>query len=128
MHPYTDDPHLNLYVFEESYVLGWEAAPTRFAFRLDVAPSTDNPRWHPPPPGDAITWWPATLVFDNCTSIDFRPSGVRPAVDANGEQDYDGIDGFELTADGFALTGIWGDLRVAGGTARVVLDDPALEA
>jgi hypothetical protein len=123
---YTTRAGLAVYLFEESYVLGFHVSDDEVALDLDVVLTDRHPRYEPPPPDEQFCYRRARLTFRHPSKVAFDPSGAPPARDATGEIDYDAIDTFTIDDDRYHLEGSWGTLDLTARGVDVVVQETVL--
>lgn len=107
---------------EDSYVLGLAVTQGLVAVDLDAVLLESHPQYSPPLPGEAFCFRRGQMLFTGTDSVEWKMATARPAVDASGEVDWGGVDQFEVTQEGFAIAGDFGQLLVAGGAIELVLE------
>ena len=90
------------------------ATDTAAMLVLELVVTRAHPLWRPALPGEVHSYVDAALAFDRARAIEYRPSGLRPAVDATGGVDYGHIDSMTYTDAAWQVDGDWGSLRVDG--------------
>ncbi len=121
---YTELPGLAEIVLEESYVLDVVATPGRLVMTADLVLTAAHPAYRPPPPHEQECYRRGTLTFTGIRRLAWSDQGQRPAIDATGEIDWDGVDRFFFTDTAYELTGNFGTIRVEADAIDVALDAP----
>lgn len=109
---YWELPGLADLHLEDSWVREVSVSEGAVAFILDLVLREGHPSWRPPMPGERHCYRRSILRFDEAHAIVVRPSGLPPAIDANGETDLGHIDVMTLDDDGYHLEGDWGTVVV----------------
>lgn len=112
MGPYTSIPGFENIYLEDSFVLDIEAHPGLLRLRLDAVLTEDHPEYSAPGPDEQYCYRSALIQFNGVTRLHWLASSFRPAVDANDEIDYGGIDQFGRDGDTYVLAGDFGQIDV----------------
>jgi hypothetical protein len=110
-------------------VLGIHLTGEALAFDLDVVLIDSHPEYTPPRPGDQYCYRRGRLAFPDprlVALVEAKP--VRQATDATRERDFGNIDGLELEAGRYRITGDWGVLEIESGPAAIALQPGDVEA
>ena len=87
-----------------SFILGWRHTPAEggLLFEVEVLIGPEQSAYEAPKPNEVGCFKPAELLFVAASILGTLPEQgeVRPAVDADGEEDYGGFDALTLE-DGF---------------------------
>jgi hypothetical protein len=86
-----------------------------------------HPNFGPPRPGEQYRYEHIVLRFIEAASVRYEPTNAPPAIDANGEFDFGGIDWFGVGEEPgtFRLEGDWGSLELEGAHLPI---EPASDA
>lgn len=122
MKTYTDIDALRGILLEESYVLDVVATMGRVSFRLDFVLTPEHPRYAAPAPGEQFCFRTGSMEFREVTRLTWANQGAPPAIDANDELDYGGIDLFEFDDVGYVMEGSWGRIDLVAKEVVVEMD------
>ncbi len=109
----------------DSFVLSWHTSDSQLVFDLEASVWPDSPHYEQPLPDEHTCYKRAALVFAGFTTI----SGLRdmhqikPAINADGSQDYGSIDHLEDTGVGFHVSGEFGSVAISGGTMQFAVTE-----
>lgn len=102
-------------VFEESFVLDIEMRPYLLLMRIDFVLTPRHPAYRIPDPGNRECFRKGALQVRGFTRVTWSATGYRPAIDADGEQDWGNFDMLELRQGRTRLCGDWGEIDAEGG-------------
>ena len=125
MTDWTNLPEFDGVDLSESYVLGWQTAPSDLIFQLEVALVPGHPRYHAPRENERICWMLGHLHFPNAADVAglLSQEEVPGATDVTGAKDYGNIDGLSWS-DGCAhVFGEFGDVTLASARPFITLLD-----
>jgi len=124
---YDQLPPLSAVYLEDSYVLGVSTDDKSVQFDLDLVLTPEHPAYSEPRPGEQYCYRRAKVTIVSARSVRWIRQTMRPFRDATGEADYGSIDAWSLDGDISHIEGDWGELEVAGGAVRVLLEPDAEE-
>jgi hypothetical protein len=120
--PYTEIPHLEAIVLEESYVLDIHASPGLVSFQVEFALTPAHPAYVAPRPGDVERFCVGRLRFLRVRRLVWDLQGAKPATDASGETDFGHIDFLNWDGTDYRLGGDWGEMDISAGGVTVDLE------
>jgi hypothetical protein len=125
MRAYTEIADLEHFVLEESWVLAIEASPGHLVLRVDLVLDKDHPDLEPAAAGETHYSRPGLMVFDDVADLSWTNQPSRPAVDANGEEDWGHIDSMLWDKNHYEFSGDFGRLSISAGEVRCRLETVA---
>ncbi|YCK81098.1 hypothetical protein M1D89_18730 [Arthrobacter sp. D3-18] len=121
---YWDLEPLTEYYLEDSFVLDVRATPGRFSIMLDFVLREGHPQYASPLPGEQYCYRKGRLVFSGVKEISWSGQGrINPAIDANDEIDYGGIDSFRIEDNVYRLEGDFGLVEVSAASVGAELEE-----
>jgi hypothetical protein len=108
----------------ESYVLGWDIKCEQLQFDLDLYIIQGHAKWTPPGPREFARWIRAKLIFPKVRNlVGLRTQYiVKPAVDADGENDYGEIDELIINNSEVSMIGEFGILKFTSGVPYILYE------
>lgn len=106
-------------------MLDLQATPGKFSIALDFVLREGHPQYAPPLQGEQCSYRKGCLVFSDVKEVSWSGQGrIKPAIDANDEIDYGGIDSFTIEHDVYRLEGDFGLVEVSAASVGVELEEP----
>ena len=107
---------------EDSWVLTVQPSSRLLAFELDVVLTPNHPDYRGATSGEQHGYRRARLVLA-AESFEYELSGLPPATDATGRQDFGHIDSWIVEDTGLCLLeGDWGTARARDASVSLVLN------
>jgi hypothetical protein len=107
---------------EDSWILTVQPSSRFLAFELDVVLTPNHPDYRGATPGEQHDYRRARLVLA-AESFDYELSGLPPATDTTGRQDFGHIDSWIVEDTGWSLLeGDWGTARARDALVSLVLN------
>jgi hypothetical protein len=116
---------LEHFVLEESWVVGIEVRPDLVELDVDLCYARDHPELLPPRKGEYAYFRRGMIRFVSVSSASWEKSGLLPATDASGEEDWGHFDAVEWEGTAFKLTGDFGLIELEATAVEVELTGPA---
>jgi len=118
---YSQIDGLNLFYFEDSWVLDVVARPGLLTIDLDAVLLPAHPEYVAPSPGEQYCYRRGELRLEGVADLQWIGQGLPPARDATGEFDYGGIDSFTLGDGSYRISGNFGDIVARAKSVRMQL-------
>lgn len=112
MRPYEDHPAAGAFLLEESYVLDIDARPASVQIEVDLVLTPKHPDYADPPADEQFCFRRGRISFTGVKACSWTGQGLRPAVDATGEQDYGNIDRLAWEPRHYLVEGSFGLLEI----------------
>ena len=113
MRQYNELPGFEELYLEDSFVLSFDVSPMRLRIEIEAVLCAGHPRYHEPRPNEQHCYLRGSIRFIDARSIAWSGLGeVMPAIDARGDMDYGGIDGFWVEDETYTLEGSFGTLVI----------------
>lgn len=122
---YASIPALELYVLEESWVLGVLVSPGLVEFDMDLCFAASHPGLRPPRDGEYAYFRRGVIRFTGVTSVRWEDMNRQAATDAAGEHDWGHIDFFARSERTYRLEGDFGLLELEATAVEFTLTSPA---
>jgi len=112
---YTEFPGLEeLYLEEDSYILGIKEVATAVIFTVDAVLTPEHPQYHPPGPDEQNCYKRITITFSDISKVNWVVRDMQVHRDASGEPDL-GIFYRIVRIEGyFELSGEFGEIHIYG--------------
>jgi len=108
---YEWDNFKNIYL-EDSFVLSIEEFEGALSFIVELVLTENHPLYSSRDAGEQYCYKKGKIIFQELKSIEWLNRNTQPFTDATGSKDYGNIDTFILAADGYHLSGDWGEVIV----------------
>lgn len=118
--PYDQLPALEHVYLEDGWVLDIQVTYRTVTFVLDLVVTNDHRLYTPPPAHEAYCYRKTNLIFNDVSDVRWSNTGLRPAVDVTGTEDFGGIDFLNKQDDRFVLGGDWGRMRIDSANPTLV--------
>ena len=119
---YEQLPGFEAVYLEDSFVLDVAAHPGVVRIDIEVVLTPRHPRYQPPRAGEQYCYHRSSILFESVDHLSWTYGGLRPAVDADGETDFGGIDEFGHDGSRYVVTGDFGRLELDAGSCRLAFD------
>ncbi len=97
---------------EDSFVLSIEEFESSLSFIVEVVLTENHPLYSSPNTGEQYCYRKGKIIFQELKSVEWSNRNTQPFTDAVDSEDYGNIDAFILDADGYHLSGDWGEVVV----------------
>lgn len=108
---YEWDNFRNTYL-EDSFVLDIEESKEQLSFTVEIVLTEKHSLYAPPSENEQYCYKTAKIIFQKLKSVTWLNKSMKPFTDADDSEDYGNIDSFELSPDGYHLTGDWGEVII----------------
>lgn len=108
---YEWDDFKNIYL-EDSFVLGIEEPENQITFKVEMVLTEDHPLYTSPREDEQYCYKKGKIIFNDVQAINWINRSFQPFTDADGSEDYGNIDLFELSSNGYHLSGDWGEVVI----------------
>jgi len=101
------------YVYlEDSFVLGIEESENQVAFTVEMVLTEDHMMYSLPHIGEQYCYKKGKIIFQELKAVKWLNRNMRPFTDADDSEDYGNIDSFQLSSEGYHLSGDWGEVII----------------
>ena len=110
---YTEFPGFeDLYLEEDSYVIGIKEAAQTVAFTVDAVLTPEHPQCHPPGPDEQNCYKRIDIIFSDVTKVDWVVRDMHLYKDASGEPDLGIFYRIVRIGEYFELSGEFGKIHI----------------
>ncbi len=111
---------------EDSFVLGIDESDNTISFIIEVVLTEKHPLYTSPKENEQYCYNKGKIVFQNLKSVEWLHRNEQPFTDADDSEDYGNIDTFELSEEGYGISGDWGELRVISSPVKLIWTNDSL--
>ncbi|WP_294043196.1 hypothetical protein [Thiolapillus sp.] len=116
---YDWDSFKNIYL-EDSFVLGIEESDNQMSFIVEMVLTENHPMYSSRHKDEQYCYKKGKIIFQDVKSVKWLNKNTRPFTDADDSEDYGNIDFFQLSSDGYHLSGDWGEVIIKSSPPELV--------
>ncbi|WP_144401608.1 hypothetical protein [Isoalcanivorax pacificus] len=105
------DNFKNVYL-EDGFVIGIEESENQVSFTVEMVLTEDHPMYSLPHKGEQYCYKKGKIIFQELKDVKWLNRNMRPFTDADDDEDYGNIDSFQLSSEGYHLSGDWGEVII----------------
>ena len=115
---YEWDNFKDIYL-EDSFVLGIEESEDQVSFTVEIVLTDEHPMYSSPHKDEQYCYKKGKIIFQDVESVKWLNRNMHPFTDADDSEDYGNIDSFQLSSEGYRLTGDWGEVIINSSPPKV---------
>lgn len=109
----------NIYL-EDGFVIGIFESESQVAFTIEMVLTEGHSMYFPPKEDEQYCYKKGKIIFQDVESVKWIYRNMQPFTDADDSEDYGNIDSFQLSSDGYRLSGDWGEVIINSSEPKVV--------
>jgi len=105
---------------EDSFVLAISELDNEISFIVEIVLTENHPLYTKIKENEKYCYKRGKIIFQNLNKVKWLDKNIKPFTDSAGTEDYGNIDIFELSDEGYELSGDWGMLKVNSSPVKLV--------